>query len=170
MKLKIIISVLVIILVIVVFSFRPQKSQEISIEIDANNIEKSIVVDPNSLILQGPSCMKEPCLVSDTIVVFSNVPWRAEGARGALAGGELESVCFDPLISPYGRMWSICPGVGGSGSTTVTLSTMIYGESSQSLDSSDRLRRKEKIKFIEDNNYNYEDLEIALELPYWDGK
>lgn len=171
MKSKIIISILVIIiLVIVIFSFRSQNSQEVNVKVDENIIEKTIAVDPKSLILQGPSCMEKPCLVSSTVVVSSNVPWHAVSTRGALASGELESVCFDPLVSPYGRSWSVCPGVGESGNTTVTISTMIYGESSQSVDNYDRLRRKAKITFMEDNNYNYEELETALELPYWDGK
>ena len=123
-----------------------------------NNVEKSITVSPNSLIVIGKLC-KEPCVVSAEVVVSSKVAWHVPWSP---------PVCFDPLTEEsYNGGWSVCPASGGPGDTKVTISTKMYYVASSSVDSSDRLRSQQTVHFYEDNNRFNADLDVALELPYW---
>jgi hypothetical protein len=85
-------------------------------------VKGSISVNPDSLIIRAPICMKEPCKVSGSVVVSSTVPWHIGHATG-----HATARCFDP-VAEFSRSWSICPPSGEPGDTVVEISTMVFGE------------------------------------------
>jgi hypothetical protein len=127
-----------------------------------NVIEQAINVSPNYLIVQGKICFTESCEVSSTVVVTSKVSWYIDYVTGFGT-----SNCFD-TVAEFSRYWSVCPNSGGPGTTTVTISTMMYGEATPSYYEETILDRGSTIRFQAVDDYSqYADLRVGLELPYY---
>jgi len=125
-------------------------------------LEQGITVSPDDVLVEGQICFDEPCEVSTTVVVTSNEPWHIVFVTGS---GTRD--CFDP-VAEFSRYWSVCPNSGDAGETTVTLSTMIFGESTPSYMDEQLIDRGSTIRFeAVDDFSNFAELHIALELPYY---
>lgn len=135
-----------------------------------NSVEKlaedSFTISTSTLIVKGRMCFDGSggppvrCVVSGTVVISSKLPWKAL---------ENPPVCFDSANPPDSRYWSICPASGGPGDTIVTISTLMSGESSPNLDSSDRLNRQQQIEFYNKAipSWLMPHLNVAVEFPYY---
>lgn len=72
-------------------------------------------------------------------------------------------------MAEFSRYWSVCPNSGREGETTVTLSTMMYGESTPSYFDEQMIDRGSTIRFQAVDDYsNYAELHIGLKLPYFE--
>jgi hypothetical protein len=72
-------------------------------------------------------------------------------------------------VAEFSRYWSVCPNSGEAGETTVTLSTMMYGESTPSYFDEPMIDRGSTIRFQAIDDYsNYAELHIELKLPYYE--
>ncbi|MCX6665642.1 MAG: hypothetical protein NT038_06240 [Euryarchaeota archaeon] len=139
-----------------------QGEHQCCVQTSLNVIEPAITVNPDSLIVQGRICFNDPCEVSATVVVSSTVSWNIDYATGSGTGR-----CFD-TVAEFSRYWSVCPNSGGPGETTVTISTMMYGESTPSYYEEPILDRGSTIRFQDvDDSSSYADLSVGLELPYY---
>jgi hypothetical protein len=127
-------------------------------------LEPRINVTPNDVIVKGEICFEGPCEVSTTVIVSSSVPWHIKYVTGSAT-----TRCYD-TVEEFSRYWSVCPTEGGAGETMVTLSTMMYGESTPSYYEEPIIDRGSTIRFeaVEDVA-NYAELSIALELPIYQG-
>lgn len=127
-----------------------------------NVVEQAITVSPDYLIVKGKICFTEPCEVSSTVVVSSKVSWHIDYVTGS---GTRR--CFDP-VAEFSRYWSVCPNSGRPGETTVTISTMVYGESTPEYFEEPIRDRGSTIRFEAVDDYKlYADLRVGLELPYY---
>ena len=133
------------------------------IQTSLNVLEQMINVSPNYLIVKGKICFEGPCEVSATVVVTSKVPWHIEYVTGSGT-----TKCYD-TVAEFSRYWSVCPNSGEAGTTTVTLSTMMYGEATPEYYEEPMIDRGSTIRFQAVDDYsNYADLQIGLELPYYE--
>ena len=125
-------------------------------------LEQRINVTPNDVLVKGQICFDGPCEVSTTVVVHSNAPWHI-----LFVTGSGTTRCYD-TVEEFSRYWSVCPAEGGVGETMVTLSTMMYGESTPSYYEEPIIDRGSTIRFeAVDDPTNYAELHIALELPIY---
>ena len=133
------------------------------IQTSLNVLEQMINVSPDYLIVEGDICFDGPCEVSATVVVNSSVPWYIEFVTGSGT-----SRCYD-TVAEFSRYWSVCPNSGEAGETTVTLSTMMYGESTPSYFDEPMIDRGSTIRFQAVDDYsNYAVLQVGLKLPYYE--
>ena len=116
---------------------------------------EGLSLSTTELTIPGQICFDDPCEVSSTVVVSSSTSW---------TGGS----CFDP-VAEFSRGISICPSSGGPGDTTITVSTMVYGESTP--DRYDELlTRYCGYVGFENENYDADRLYVWVELPYYTGE
>lgn len=132
------------------------------VQTSLNVVKDAINLSTDYLIVEGAICFTEPCEVSGTIIITSDVSWYIEYVTGYGT-----TSCFD-TVEEFSRYWSVCPNSGGPGVTTVTLSTMMYGESTPSYYDEPILDRGSTIRFEAVDDYSqYADLRVGLELPYY---
>ena len=133
------------------------------VQVSLNVLEARINVSPSDVLVEGSICFEAPCEVSTTVRVSSTVPWHVEYVTGSGT-----TRCFDP-VAEFSRSWSICPNQGDPGEMIVTLSTMMYRESTPSYYDYFIIDRGSLIRFeAVDDPSNYAELTIALELPYYE--
>ncbi len=139
-----------------------QGSHQRCVQTSLTVLEQRISVSPDDVLVEGQICFNEPCEVSTTVVVTSNEPWHIVFVTGS---GTRD--CFDP-VAEFSRYWSVCPNSGDAGETIVTISTMIFGESTPSYMEEPLIDRGSIIRFeAVDDFSNFAELNIALELPYY---
>lgn len=133
------------------------------VEVSLNVLEARINVSPNNVLVKGSICFDGPCEVSTTVMVSSPVPWHI-----LFVTGSGTTRCYDP-VEEFSRYWSVCPAQADAGETTVTLSTMMYGEATPNDYADLIVDRGSTIRFeAVDDPSNYAELSIALELPYYE--
>ncbi|HIH29279.1 MAG TPA: hypothetical protein HA260_05690 [Thermoplasmata archaeon] len=132
------------------------------VQVSLNVLEPRINVSPNDVLVIGEICFDGPCEVSTTVIVSSLVPWHIQYVTGSGT-----TRCYD-TVEEFSRYWSVCPAEGSAGETMVTLTTMMYGESTPSYYEVPIIDRGSVIRFeaVEDMT-NYAELHIALELPIY---
>jgi hypothetical protein len=133
------------------------------VQVALNVLEARINVSPNTILVRGQICFDGPCEVSTTVLVYSPVPWHIQFVTGSGT-----TRCYD-TVAEFSRYWSVCPNEGPAGETLVTLSTMMYGESTPSYYEEPIIDRGSTIRFeAVDDTSNYAELQIALELPIYE--
>jgi len=133
------------------------------VQTSLNVLEQRINVSPGSLIVKGEICFDGPCEVSGSVIVTSKVPWTIEFVTGSGT-----TRCYD-TVAEFSRYWSVCPNSGEAGETTVTFSTMMYGEATPSYYEEPIIDRGSTIRFqAVDDSTNYAEVHIALELPFYE--
>lgn len=132
------------------------------VQTSLNVVEPPITVDPDYMIVKGKICFNAACEISDTITITSTAPWHISFATGS-AGNS----CFDP-VAEFARYWSFCPSSGPAGTTTVKVSTMMYGESTPDYIEEPMVDRGSTIRFaLVDDDEKYAELRLGLEIPYY---
>ena len=115
---------------------------------------EGLSLSTTDLTIPGQICFLTPCEVTATVVVSSSTPW---------TGGS----CYDP-VAESSRGISICPSSGGAGDTTVTVSTMVWGESTPDYYDELLTRYCGYVDF-ENENFDTVRLYVVVELPYYTG-